>query len=127
MNDNGQRIKEFYKVLNKWMFMKNEGKNIDTILCSRGIKKVAIFGMGDMARHVIKELEHGDCEISGVIDFSSDYFYEDIQTKRIEDFEDEADIVIYTDAFLDSQIVERLKERFYEKVFSLSDIIFERF
>lgn len=47
---------EYFNLLNKWMRQKEKGISIADKLRQRGIQEVAIYGMGDIAKHLQQEL-----------------------------------------------------------------------
>lgn len=50
------KYSEYYSLLNKWMEQKKKGMSIAEKLQQRGIQEVAIYGMGDIAKHLQQEL-----------------------------------------------------------------------
>ncbi len=60
----------YYDLLNKWMKQKEKGVLIAEKLKQKGIKEIAIYGMGDIARHLQHELKDTDITVKYAIDKS---------------------------------------------------------
>lgn len=61
-------IKKNEDVLNQWLVFKQAGIGLDKILKEQNIKTVAIYGMGIMGRHVLRELISSDIVIKYGLD-----------------------------------------------------------
>jgi FlaA1/EpsC-like NDP-sugar epimerase len=121
-----RRRDTFYIVLNRWMFLKHKGENIGDYLCARNIRRIAIYGMGDMARHLWDELKNTKCEVVAVIDSEEKYYYDDIKTITIENFKENVDMIVYIDPLEPVNMIEELKVK-CQNVCSLEDVVFYAF
>lgn len=61
-------IKKNEEVLNQWLIFKQAGIGLDKILKEQNVKTVAIYGMGIMGRHVLRELINSDIVIKYGLD-----------------------------------------------------------
>lgn len=61
-------IKKNEEVLNQWLIFKQAGIGLDKILKEQNVKTVAIYGMGIMGRHVLRELVNSDIVIEYGLD-----------------------------------------------------------
>ena len=60
----------YYHVLNNWMKLKENGRSVEQRLKEMGIKSVSIYGMGDIGKQLVKDLENTDIEVKYAIDRS---------------------------------------------------------
>lgn len=124
MGNRDERIKKFYYILNRWLYMKERGEKIGDYLKKQHIRRVTIYGMGDMARHLINELKGSECQVVEVVDDMEEYYYDDIKTKLLDNSNNNTDIVIYTDPMLDIKAVEKIQEKMECRVCSIEKLIF---
>ena len=67
-----ERYSRLFSLLETWMNRKELGLNIADDLAEREIKTVAIYGMGELGQHTVKELKNSSIEIVYVIDRNPD-------------------------------------------------------
>lgn len=64
-------IKQLYDkwaVANSWLYQRDAKKRIADSLYALGIKRVAIYGMGDLGQHLLFELEETGIEVAYIVD-----------------------------------------------------------
>lgn len=115
---------EFYRVLDQWMTLKEQHKDVDEILAKNGYHKIAVYGMGSMALHLIEALRGSDITLEYAIDKNPD-FYTDVCIKTPDEELDKVDVVIYTNKFEDKRVIEELKQKAGCPLVSLSDLVFD--
>ncbi len=62
------RYESFWRIMDKWLSLKEKNQSISTILEEKNIHTVAIYGAGMLGKHLINELMHSCVEIKCVID-----------------------------------------------------------
>ena len=60
----------YYNLLNNWMKQKEKGESIAEKLQQRGIQEIAVYGMGDIAKHLQNELSGTNIIVKYAIDKS---------------------------------------------------------
>lgn len=55
-NDNYHRVNSYYKLLTKWLRLKQQGMSLADELLKRGYQKVAIYGTGELGLNLLDEL-----------------------------------------------------------------------
>lgn len=68
--------KMFY-ILDMWMSLKEQNREIASYLAERGHRSIAIYGMGQLARRLLCELEGSAVSVRYLIDRNSDFLEED--------------------------------------------------
>lgn len=112
----------YYDVLNKWMKQKEKGKSIAEKLQQKGINEVAIYGMGDMGKHLQRELEASNIVIKYAIDRSLlaiidlDVYLPESELPRV-------DAVIVTPVFDYENVRRCLEEKVTCPILSIADLV----
>lgn len=121
-----EKIYDFYRTLNQWLTLIENGDNIGSIINSIGnIHNIAIYGMGDMARHIINALKETDIRVVCILDKKSYECYDGLKIETIDACDKNMDLVIYTDSTLTKQVIEDLSVKFKCPVVSLADLVFD--
>ena len=115
---------EFYRVLDQWMTLKEQHKDVDEILAKNGYHKIAVYGMGSMALHFIEALKGSDITLEYAIDKNPN-FYTDVIIKTPDQELDEVDVIIYTNKFESKRNLEELRQKVDCPLICLSDVVFD--
>lgn len=119
-------FEEFFHIFDQWMTLHEDGISLDMILKRKGYKRVAIYGMGSMAMHVIQELRDSSVEVLYVIERIKESYYTEIEVKTLGDTDlQEVDMIICTLELKDKEIRKELYERTNAKICSLSEVVFD--
>lgn len=87
-------IKKNEEVLNQWLVFKQVGIGLDKILKEQNIETVAIYGMGIMGRHILRELINSDIVIRYGLDNKRMTPIDGIPVKSLRDELEKPDAVI---------------------------------
>lgn len=102
----------YYELLNDWLELKQEGKKIDSYFENNKYKKIAVYGRGKIAEHLIKELENADVKIVYFIEngkvLKSNGEREEKQ--GLTEIFSDIDAIIITPIFAKEQIEKMLRE-----------------
>lgn len=95
-----ERFKYFFGILNQWMFLKENEIKLTEYFNKHHLGKIAIYGMGNMAGHLIAELQNSDVDVCYIYDKSErEYAYEIPVAKSVKKLEGiDAIVVIEKDA-----------------------------
>lgn len=113
------------KCFDMWMGLREKGINIASYLERYGIKHIAVYGYGMLAKHLIPELEGTYVEIDYFIDRSRRKNAINYELRSIEDNLPQVDAVIITVVDEFDNIYQMLKERMNCKFYSLYEIVSE--
>ena len=119
------RYKGYWKVLNSWLNLKEENKSVASFLKKQGFSQIAIYGLGMLGKHLIRELAHTDIKILYGIDQKG-------QTKNYvfpvytdnEEWE-KVDLIIVTVGYAYEKIRMVIKQKLNCEIMSLEEVIEE--
>lgn len=118
------KFANFYVILDYWLKLFEEGKKINTFFERRGYKKISIYGMASLGKHLMKQLENSDIEViytvdSGVVEYNKKFI--DIR-EYSGDFPN-VDVMIVTPIVEFEKIRDLYKSRAKCDVISLEEVI----
>lgn len=68
LKDANQKLSDNNLLLHHWLQAKNEGQSIEEYFLSSGYRRIAIYGMGDLANRLVEELADSKIQIDYGID-----------------------------------------------------------
>lgn len=71
-SDKLKRYECYWRTLNQWMILKEKGIKLGNYLFSKGYKKIIIYGMGMLGKHLIEELKNSSVDLVCGIDKNAD-------------------------------------------------------
>lgn len=114
------------KALSRWMTLREEGKSISSFLHKNNYRKVAIYGLGYMGRHLVSELiKDNDIKISYIIDKAVDAVTVECPTYQLSNKLPSVDIIIVTLTGQYDEIRQDIRKFVLYPTISLEHIIFE--
>lgn len=119
------KFKGYYNLLNQWLQLKNEGKNLHTYFHDYNYKSIAIYGMGELGNRLYEELKDSDIEIKYAIDKNAESTYSELNVIGIEEKYEEVDVIVVTAIFAFDEIEKELSLKVQCPVISLEDIVYE--
>lgn len=121
------KFKGYYNMLNQWLALKQEGKNLEEYFVANNYKTIAIYGMGEMGNRLYDELEGTSVQVKYAIDKNAVSAYSEMDVIDPEDGLDEieADVIVVTATFAYDEIVEKLSNETDIPVVSLEDVVYE--
>ena len=114
-----------FLMMNQWVKVKQEGKEIASFFQNNGYKKIAIYGMSYAGETFVDELKNTGITIAYGIDKNADTIYSDIDIFTMEDSLEEVDAVVVTAVTFFDEIEEKLCEKLDCPIISLEDILYE--
>lgn len=114
-----------FLMMNQWVKVKQEGKNLSAYFEKNGYKKIAVYGMSYAGETLIDELKGTDVSIAYGIDRNAESLYADIDVVTIEDELAEVDAIVVTAITFFDEIEEQLSEKVRCSIISLEDILYE--
>lgn len=125
INVTESRYKHYLKIYDKWLSLKEQGIKIADYLLAQGYKTVALYGYGDLAKHLVEELEHSEVKINYIIDQNKDKFYLKYPVYCPKEKLPDVDIIIITATYSCGTIFAVLRDKGIYNVISLEEIIME--
>jgi len=114
-----------FLMMNEWVKIKQEGKNLAEYFEKNGYKKIAIYGMSYVGETLVDELEGTDIKIVYAIDKNADSIYSNIEVLSLEEELKEVDVIVVTAITFFNEIEEMLSGKVACPVLSLEDILYE--
>lgn len=118
-----ERYSSYWRILDKWIYLKEMGLDISDILRKRAISSVIIYGIGMLGKHLIHDLKGSNVEIVGGIDQKVANTGIGFPVYTLDDQKIEADIVIVTACYEYSDIKKQLSAKGYNNITSLQEIL----
>lgn len=124
VNKKEDKYRLYYKVLNKWLKIKNDGKSLSLYFSNNNINKIAIYGMGELGNRLYEELKNNeDILVIGGIDKDVDKTAE-IKIYSLDETLPEIDAIIVTAIFEFDEIKNKLERVTNASILSIEDIVF---
>ncbi len=114
-----------FLMMNQWVKVKQEGKNLADYFEKKGYREIAIYGMSYAGETLVDELVGSDIKIKYGIDRKADNIYASINLVSPEDFLEKVDAVIVTSITFYDEIEEKLSEKVECPIISLEDILYD--
>ncbi len=114
-----------FLMMNQWVKVKQEGKNLSTYFEKKGYKKIAVYGMSYVGETLIDELKDSNITIAYAIDKNADSIYANVDVLSVDDELEEVDAVVVTAITFLDEIKEKLEAFMESPVVSLEDILYE--
>ncbi len=131
----GNKVKENQKksdkhlalflMMNQWVKVKQEGKNLASYFEQEGYKKIAIYGMHYAGETLAEELQGSNVEIKYGIDKNADKIYADFLIVTPDSELEEVDAVVVTSITFFEEIEEALSVKVDCPILSLEDILYQ--
>lgn len=118
-----EKFKNYYNLLEQWLELKQQNRNIGEYLESCGYRKIAIYGMGKLGKRFLDELEESDVKVDYVIDLNLCEQDSKFVVKRPNESMDEVDVIIVTAVNEYSDIKSKLMEQCNYKIISLTEVL----
>ena len=114
-----------FLMMNQWVKVKQEGKNLALYFEKNGYKKIAIYGMSYAGETLIDELKDSGIIVAYAIDKKADSIYVDVDVVTMDDELKEVDAIVVTAITFFDEIEEQLSEKIDCPIISLEDILYE--
>lgn len=114
-----------FLMMNQWVKVKQEGKNLSSYFEENGYKKIAVYGMSYAGETLVDELKDTGVEVLYGIDERADSLYAEVDIVSAGDSLEEVDAVVVTAITFFDEIEEILSEKLDCPIVSLEDILYE--
>ena len=114
-----------FLMMNQWVKVKQEGKNLADYFERNGYRKIAVYGMSYAGETLMDELKETDVVVAYGIDRNASSIYADVDVLSIEDDLESVDIVVVTAITFFDEIEDKLSVKIDCPIVSLKDILYE--
>ena len=119
------KFSDYYAIMHQWMRLIQKGHNLSNYCEKNQYKRVAIYGLNDIAYTIINELNDFDTKIAFCIDRNADNLFSEIDLYRPDEDMPDVDVCIVAIPELYREITEVLKGKMNCPIISIEDIIWE--
>lgn len=113
-----------YLMMNQWVRVKQDGKNLVSYFDKHGYRRIAIYGMSYAGKTLIRELHNSDIEIVCGID-QREGMDAEIEMVAMDEIQQDIDVIVVTAITFFDEIKENLMQKVSCPVISLEDILYE--
>nr|WP_302141916.1 hypothetical protein [uncultured Schaedlerella sp.] len=114
-----------FLMMNQWVKVKQEGKNLAEYFEKNGYQRIAVYGMSYAGETLLDELNGTGVEVIYGIDQNAGDIYLDVDIKSMDDDLEEPDAIVVTAITFFDEIEEGLHQKLKCPVLSLEDILYE--
>lgn len=112
-------------LMNQWVNIKQEGKSLRSYFIKNNYRRIAIYGMGEIGAHLVKELKNSDIEVLYAIDRNARNIHSDVKVVTIDDDLLTADAIVVTLTGCFDEIFDALSKRVSCPIISIEDMLNE--
>ena len=114
-----------FLMMNQWVKVKQEGKNLSEYFERNGYKRIAVYGMSYAGETLIDELKGSKIEIAYGIDQRASSIYADVDIVSAEDTLKDVDAVVVTAISFFDEIEEKISLKLDCPIISLEDVLYD--
>lgn len=119
------KFRLYYNVANGWLLLKNSKRSLVEYFHRNDIKKIAIYGMGELGCRFLEEMSESDVEVVCAIDAKPENIDADINVLQVgTPIREEVDAIVVTAVFAYNNIEKDLKKYLNCRIISLKDVIY---
>lgn len=122
------KFKQYYNVLNRWMYLKHNHKNLSEYFKRMKYNRIAIYGLGELGNRLIDELKDTETEVVYGVDKKIDNTFVSVPAFVLEEISnttEDIDVLVVTPIFAYDEVVDELKNKVNCRIISLEDVVFD--
>lgn len=123
--ERGDRFSRMFRALNQWLTLKEESREIAEYFRNMNYHNIAIYGMGYLGKHLVRELKKTEIKINYTVDKKVNEPVEGIKIFRPKEVLPEVDVIVVTALIDFEEIADQLERKVECPIISLEDILFE--
>ena len=121
--DKQNKYKNIMRLYDKWLFLRERKVKISDYLIEKNYKKIAIYGMGKVSKHLLFDLENSDIEVMYGIDRVENGLNYSFPIYNLDGVLPPVDVIIGTVVYEFDNIYKILREKSNSIIISLEEII----
>lgn len=114
-----------FLMMNKWVNIKQEGKNLASYFEKNGYKKIAIYGMSYAGKTLYDELSETGIDVAYCIDQRAVGIYADVDVVLPDDTLDDVDVIVVAAITFFDEIKKKLDKKVTCPIISLERVLDE--
>lgn len=125
LENKADKFEQYYNLLNMWMILKEKGVSLEQYFMKHGYKKIAIYGYGNIGKHLRYDLRESQVEVMCAIDKKSKSCQADIPVYDLNDSFPTCDVIVITVINEYEKIIVDLDKVVNCPIVSLSEVVSE--
>lgn len=113
----------YWKILDKWMLLKEEGRQAIDFLHKRGTRDIAIYGLGMLGKHLLSELKDSDIELIYGIDRKGEMPHWGFPVYTLQDELPEVSTIVVTVQYEFPEIYRKLQGKTKAEILSIQELL----
>lgn len=118
-----KRNAQSFRLACKWIDAIQRNKHIKDYFTKQGIETVAIYGMGELGKCLLQELEQADIKVKYIIDKKQNCQIRNYPLYSPEDYLPEVSVIVVTPSYDYLEISEKLKKHVVAEIVSIDEIL----
>lgn len=114
-----------FLMMNQWVNVKQEGKNLASYFEKNGYSKIAIYGMSYAGKTLYNELSGTGIEVAYGIDQKAVSIYADIDIVSPDDALDDVDVIVVAAITFFDEVKDKLSGKVSCPIVSLENVVYE--
>ena len=114
-----------FLMMNGWVKIKQNGKNLLDYFVRNNYNRIAIYGMSYVGETLLKELSGSEVEVVYGIDKNAEIIDQEFKVITMENPLEEVDVIVVTAITFYDEIEEKLSKKIDCPIISLEDILYE--
>lgn len=123
--EQASKNRSLFLLMDQWVRTKQEGKKLESYFIKNNFKKIAVYGMGNVGKRLIKELRDSEINIAYGIDRNAENIYSEINLVTINDELENVDAVVITLISDFEDVYDKLSKKLKCSIIAIEDIINE--
>lgn len=123
--DMSEKHLALFLMMDRWVEVKQEKKNLESYFIKNNYEKIAIYGMNYAGERLLQELKESSITVEYGIDQKADEIYTEVDVLSPKDKLPNVDAIVVTPIFFFDEIEEQLSKAVSCPIISLEDILYE--
>lgn len=124
-DDNRVKMEEFYYILNRWLEVKQKGKNLKEFFEDNEFSSIAIYGTKELGIALYRELKDTNIQVLYAIDQNPSDVMEGIKVYTPQEDLPQVDVIVITAPHYYNAIEDELYKNVNYPVVSIEDVVCE--
>lgn len=112
-------------MMNQWVKVKQDGKNLATYFERNGYYNIAIYGMSYAGETLVEELKGSNIHVKYGIDQKADKIYAEFDVVTPDSLLEEIDVIVVTSITFFEEIEKSISTKVNCPIISLEDILYD--
>lgn len=119
----GEKIASYYRILNNWLMLKQQGKSLVDYFVRNEIHSIAIYGYKELGQRLYDELKNTEIEVKYIIDKNINKLQAEIDVYSPDEELPKVDAIVITATYYFDEIEDDLYDVTECPIISLEDVL----